>query len=316
MKDLLKINQLKVQFPTKEGMIKAVDGVNLTIRQGEVLGLIGESGSGKSVLALSMLQFLPKSTYIQGNVMFEGTNLLDCSHAEMRTIRGSRIGLIPQNPSSSLNPVLRIGMQVGEAIGRHRKLSSNKIKALSLQLLERMGFPDARRNVSSYPFQLSGGMIQRVLASIGIAGEPELIIADEPTKGLDALTRNKVTELMNDIVRETGATLLLITHDLHVARKICDRIGVMYAGHLIELRETEPLFVDPKHPYTEALLESLPERGLKPVPGLSPSLADDTGGCKFYRRCSVAKARCLEQPPRELTVKEDGGMVRCFLYDS
>ncbi len=314
MEPFLTMENLNVCFHTNGGTVKAVDDVSLPLHRGEVFGLIGESGSGKSVLGLSLLQLLPNTARMSGKIMYKGKNLLDLSQADMRKIRGGQIGLIPQNPSSSLNPVLRIGRQVEEGARLHRTWSRQEIRTYSVELLERLGFSDARKNLSAYPFQLSGGMKQRILAAIGIAGGPELIIADEPTKGLDAITREKVVELMREIVREAGATLLLITHDLHVARKLCDRIGVMYAGRIVEIGETECLFFEPKHPYTSALIDALPERGMKPIFGMAPSLTDEVGGCHFHPRCQFKDECCQIKPPPSYFLGEQRREVRCYLY--
>lgn len=309
------IENLHVTFQTNVGIVKAVNNVSLSLKRGEVFALIGESGSGKSVLGLSILQLLPPNAKIWGNITYKGKNLLTLTKKEMRKIRGKEIGLIPQNPATSLNPVLKVGRQVEEGAKLYRKWGKKQLRAHTISLLERLGFTNAVRNINAYPFQLSGGMKQRVLATIGISGAPQLIIADEPTKGLDAITREKVVQLLRDIVRETKATLLLITHDLHVARAVSDRIGVMYAGQIVEIGESCTIFAAPKHPYTNAFIEALPDRGMKPIPGMPPTMTAIVKGCTYYTRCPYKEDRCFKKSPPAFNVSQTDQKVRCYLYD-
>ncbi|SFF44663.1 Oligopeptide/dipeptide transporter, C-terminal region [Paenibacillus algorifonticola] len=333
---LMVIKQLDVSFQTREGLVQAVDGATLELKHGRIFGLIGETGSGKSVLGLSLVRLLPAHASVSGSLLYKGKDLLQLSPKEMRQIRGREIALIPQNPASSLNPVMTLGSQLREAIRAYAgRTGSKRLNAQAAGLLHAMNMPDAEQQLRRYPFQLSGGMKQRVLAAMGLAGSPSLLIADEPTKGLDALIRVQVTEMLANMARRTGAALLLITHDLDVARVLCDEVGVMYAGQIIEQGPAKELFAQPMHPYTRGLIASMPSRGMIPIAGTAPSLTDRPAGCKFYDRCGSAMPRCeAEQPDlyksahTEITNKEtepiDGTAkgqqaaakhkARCFLY--
>lgn len=344
---LMVIKQLNASFQTRGGLVQAVEGAALELKRGRIFGLIGETGSGKSVLGLSLMRLLPAHASVSGSILYKGRDLLQLSPKEMRQIRGREIALIPQNPASSLNPVLTLGSQLREAIRTYAGRAGNKqVNAEAAGLLHAMNMPDAEQQLRRYPFQLSGGMKQRVLAAMGLAGSPSLLIADEPTKGLDALIRVQVTEMLANMARRTGAALLLITHDLDVARVLCDEVGVMYAGQIIEQGPAKKLFAQPMHPYTRGLIASMPSRGMIPIAGTAPSLTDRPAGCKFYDRCASAMPRCEAEQPglyktaqTEITNKaiepEDDGTVegqqaaaehiaaqhtaaqhkaRCFLY--
>lgn len=268
MAPLLQIRQVKASFRTREGMVHAVNGVSLDLHQGEIWGLIGETGSGKSVLGLSIPGLLPDTAEVTGSIVFKGQDLLKLDRKSIRKWRGSEIALIPQNPAASLNPVLTIGYQLKEAMTRHRRTSSGRQWNKEAQrLLSQLHMPEPERKLGSYPFQLSGGMKQRVLAAIGMCGHPSLIIADEPTKGLDAMVRYQTVEMMRRVAYQTGAGMLVITHDLHVAESLCDGVGVMYAGQIVEQGHAADIFRNPRHPYTQGLLASMPARGMVPIPG-------------------------------------------------
>ncbi|CAG7629622.1 putative D,D-dipeptide transport ATP-binding protein DdpD [Paenibacillus solanacearum] len=294
-------------------MVHAVNGVSLEIRPGEIFGIIGETGSGKSVLGLSIPGLLPGNCEVGGSIVFKGTDLLRVDRKRLRHWRGSEIAFIPQNPATSLNPVLTIGYQVAEAIARFRKMQRRKaIAAQAAGLLRDLRMPAPEQKLKSYPFQLSGGMKQRVLAAIGLAGQPSLLIADEPTKGLDAIVRNQVVDMLHRMAQATGAAMLVITHDLHVAEALCDRVGVMYAGQLVEEGRAGDIFQAPKHPYTKGLLRSMPGRGMVPIPGTGPSLTEQAEGCAFYARCGERRPVCMSLRPALYasagTPEQDGGV--------
>ena len=309
---LLHIRGLSVGFPTRAGTVMAVDDVSLSIGKRETFGLIGETGSGKSVLGMAVMRLLPKSARIGGAIMLDGIDILTLDPEAVRQLRGGSIGLVPQNPGSSLNPVLRVGTQIGEAVRLHRGVSGRAAGQVVDDLLDRMGLPEPEKTARQYPFQLSGGMRQRVLTAIGIAGQPALLIADEPTKGLDAIIRGQVIETLYKAARETKASMLVITHDLQVAEQLCDRVGVMYAGKLLEIQTAETLFSDPKHPYTRALLNATPRKGLVPLPGIAPGLLDRPTGCVFAPRCGLVEIACGND--QAMRGKNGGAQVRCRLH--
>jgi len=311
---LLSIRNLETSFHTGDGVVKAACGIDLDIEDGRIVGLIGETGCGKSVLGLSVLRLLPRNAEVKGKVFYQGHDILKLTDEEMRRLRGKEIALIPQNPSTSLNPVLKIGTQIGEALQLHRQLSREKAWQAAVDMLRSLDLPSSEKRAEEYPHQLSGGMKQRVLAAIGIAGEPSLLIADEPTKGLDALIRVQVVEVLRQLAQQTGAALLLITHDLKVAAGLCDELAVMYAGEIIEHGPAEQLLSSPEHPYARGLLASLPGNGLKPIEGFSPSLINLPAGCQFHPRCPYAIKACIEKRPRLLEI-EEGHRVRCLLVD-
>ncbi|MDD2360847.1 MAG: ABC transporter ATP-binding protein [Syntrophaceticus schinkii] len=312
MAALLSIRNLKTIFYTEEGQVKASDDINLDLAEGKTIGLIGETGCGKSVLGLSILRLLPRNASIKGNIFYKKQDLLQLTDEQMRQLRGKEIALIPQSPSTSLNPVLKIGFQITEALQLHQKLAQKKAQKVAVDMLRFLNLPDPEKKVLEYPHQLSGGMKQRVLAAIGMAGKPSLLIADEPTKGLDAVLRVQVVEVLRQLTQKTGAAMLLITHDLKVAASLCDEIAVMYAGEIVEHGQTPQVLTDPSHPYTRALLASLPNNGLHPIPGYSPSLINLPFGCKFYLRCKQAQDICSKKrPPLE---KTNGRYVRCMFF--
>ena len=307
----LDISNLRVVFPTDDGLVKATNGVDLQIEVGENLGLIGESGSGKTVLGMAILRLLPRDARVEGEVKFNGRDLLSLSEEEMRRIRGKEIVMILQNPTSALNPVFTVGSQIEEALRLHKGLDGRSAKKQVVELLERVRIRDASKRAEDYPHQLSGGMKERAMIAMALASDPSLIIADEPTKGLDVSVKREILRLLKE-VSETKS-MIFITHDLASAAEICDRIAVMYAGELLEIARTEDLLNDPLHPYTKGFLGALPSRGMKPIRGMGPSLIDLPAGCKFHPRCDHAmEISKREHPP--MLQREDGRQVRCFLY--
>jgi len=306
---LLEISDLKTYFPTQSGIVRAVDTIDLSIRERETFGLIGETGCGKTVLGLTLMRLLHPTTTVEGTIRYRGKNLLTISEAEMRLIRGEEIAMILQNPTTSLNPVMRVGEQIAEAIRLHQGLRRRAAKEKAVEMLDSVRIPAASRRANEYPHEFSGGMKQRAMIAMGLACDPALIIADEPTKGLDVTIKAQITELIKETTKEKA--MLLITHDLGVARALCDRIALMYAGELVECATAEEIFENPLHPYTRGFLGSLPGNGLVPIPGMSPSLIDLPDGCRFHPRCSHAMAVCRKKHP-ELIEVEAGHFVRCF----
>jgi len=307
--NLLEITDLKTYFPTQDGIVRAVDTIDLSIRERETLGLIGETGCGKTVLGLTILRLLHPTTTVEGTIIYRGSNLLKITEAEMRRIRGEEIAMILQNPTTSLNPVMRVGEQIAEAIRLHQGLSRKDAKEKAIEILDSVRIPSPSGRVNEYPHEFSGGMKQRVMIAIGLACDPALIIADEPTKGLDVTIKSQIITLLEEVTEEKA--MLLITHDLGVARALCDRIALMYAGELVEYATTREIFENPLHPYTRGFLGSLPSNGLVPIPGMSPSLINLPDGCRFHPRCDHAKAICQKKHPDMIEI-EDGHFVRCF----
>ncbi len=306
---ILRISELKTCFSTPDGLVRAVDTIDLSIRERETVGLIGETGCGKTVLGLTIMRLLQSSTMVEGTILYNGTNLLEVSEAEMRKIRGEEIAIILQNPTTSLNPVMRVGEQIAEAIRLHQGLNKKDAAEKAVEMLDAVKIPSPSRRANEYPHEFSGGMKQRVMIAMGLACNPSLIIADEPTKGLDVTIKSQIIRLLKEVTEEKA--MLLITHDLGVARKLCDRIALMYAGELVECAPAGEIFDAPLHPYTIGFLGSLPRNGLVPIPGMSPSLINLPDGCRFHPRCANAKAICQKKHPGMVEV-EDGHFVRCF----
>ena len=311
---LLSIQNLKAHFHTEDGAVRAVNGVDMDIEEGEKLGLIGETGCGKTVLGLAILRLLSENTTVEGRILYKGQDLLTMSDHEIRKIRGKEIAMIFQNPLSSMNPVLTVGTQVAEPVELHQHLKKQDAMQRVIDMLKSVKIPLPQERVKEYPHEFSGGMRQRAMIAMGLICMPSLIIADEPTTGLDVTIQAQIIELMKEVLRDSGTSMLLITHDLTVAAELCDHIAVMYPGEIIEYASVRDLFKDPKHPYTRGFLDSLPDRGLKPIAGISPSLIDLPAGCKFHPRCSLATERCRKERP-ELIKVGIKHYVRCFLYD-
>lgn len=304
---LVAVRGLTVDFANDAQASRAVDGVSLEIAPGEALGIVGESGSGKSVTWLAALGLLPTRARVTGSVRIEGKELVGASRGDLERVRGSRIAMIFQDPSSCLNPVHRIGRQLVEALGLHRGLGGRAAEAEALRLLDQVGIADARRRLSDYPHLLSGGLNQRVMIAMALAGEPDLLVADEPTTALDATIQAQILALLGSIRHDTGMALVLISHDLGVVAENVDRVAVMYAGRLVEEAPGSDLFGAARHPYTQGLLAALPtltgpRRRLAAIPGTVPEPGNMPAGCRFAPRCPVAETRCASVPPPSRTV--------------
>lgn len=307
---LLDIRSLETQFFTDDGLARAVDGVSYSLARGETVGVVGESGCGKSVTALSVLRLIPNppGRIVGGEIRFEGVNLLDLSPAEMRRIRGNDISMIFQEPMTSLNPVFTIGNQIAEAVRLHQGLSNKEATNKAIEMLTLVGIPEPSRRVHEYPHQLSGGMRQRAMIAMALSCNPKVLIADEPTTALDVTIEAQILDLMRNLQSELGTAVILITHDLGVVAEMARKVVVMYAGKVVEQAPVETIFADPNHPYTQGLLNSLPsadlgkvaggqKRRLQEIPGIVPSLLNLPQGCKFASRCPKAMAVCEEKEP-------------------
>lgn len=302
---LLEINDLKTSFYTEAGEIQSVRGVSFSIDEGEVCGIVGESGSGKSVTAKSIISLIPDPGKIKhGEIFLEDVNLLSVSEKELRSIRGNQIAMISQDPMSSLNPVIKIGKQMTEIIVRHQKIGKKEARKLAVDLLREVGISSPEERFNQYPHELSGGMKQRVMIAMAISCKPKLLIADEPTTALDVTIQAQILELMKELKDKTNTAILLITHDLGVVAQNCSRVIVMYGGLIMEEGHVVDIFENPKHPYTEGLLRSLPKvtdgfkERLKPIEGTTPNLLNPPAGCPFADRCPHVMEKCrLEQPP-------------------
>jgi peptide/nickel transport system ATP-binding protein len=313
---LLEILNLATAFPTEIGSARAVDDVTLSVDKGKVLGIVGESGCGKSITSLSILRLVPPpGKIVGGKILLDGTNLLDLTEAQMRSIRGNKIALIPQDPMTSLNPVYTVGAQIMEAIELHQKVGHKEARKKAIEVLDRVRIPEAKTRVDDYPHQFSGGMRQRVMIAMALACEPELLIADEPTTALDVTVQAQILDLLREIQTSQGTAIVLITHDLGVVAEMCDTVAVMYAGSVVEYSDVRELFSNPKHPYTVGLLNSIPRPGtdrLTAIEGQPPSLTKLPSGCRFANRCPIKEDRCdLSIPPLE--EKSVGHVARCFL---
>jgi len=318
---LLNIKNLTTWFDTRAGKTTVVDDISFSIRKGETFALLGESGCGKSMTALSIMQLLPSqaSHNISGEVLLDEQDLLAMPEAAMRNIRGNRIAMIFQEPQTSLNPVLTVGSQIGEVLQRHKGLKGPEAQSRILELLDEVGIPDPKQRINEYPHQLSGGMKQRIMIAIALAGEPDLLIADEPTTALDVTIQAQVLDLLRKLQKETGMAVLMITHDLAVVSEMVDHVAVMYAGQIVELASRDEFFNNPKHPYSQKLFEALPsedkrEESLAIIPGTVPVLSQTFHNCRFDDRCQYAWQDCRSQIPQWLPLSEEHG-VRCFLYD-
>ncbi|MCS7255136.1 MAG: ABC transporter ATP-binding protein, partial [Thermomicrobium sp.] len=305
MEPLLEVRDLRTQFFTQDGVVKAVDGVSFHLMPGETLGLVGESGCGKSITALSIMRLIPSppGKIVSGEILFEGEDILKMSDDEVRSIRGRKIAMIFQDPMTSLNPVLTINRQISEALELHLGMSKQQARQRAIELLKMVGIPNAEQRVDQYPHQFSGGMRQRVMIAMALSCNPSLLIADEPTTALDVTIQAQILDLIRNLQREHNTALILITHDLGVVAGMTDRINVMYAGHIVESAPTEELFENPKHPYTVGLLNSIPrldaprKERLNPIRGLPPDLIDLPDMCPFVPRCDFAREKCSEKNP-------------------
>ncbi|MGH8618121.1 MAG: ABC transporter ATP-binding protein [Burkholderiales bacterium] len=323
---LLEVEDLQTHFFTRDGIVRAVDGVSFTVNAGETLAVVGESGCGKSVTSLTILRLIasPPGRVVGGSIRFEGRELLALPESAMRKIRGNEISMIFQEPMTSLNPVLTIGRQIGEALVLHRGLGKAEAAARAVEMLQLVKIPEAERRVTEYPHQLSGGMRQRVMIAMALACNPRLLIADEPTTALDVTIQAQILDLMRELKAKTGAAIVLITHDLGVVAEMAQRVVVMYAGRKVEEAPVGALFAHPRHPYTQGLLQSIPRLGvaqqggarprLAEIPGTVPSLKEAIPGCLFAPRCAHATERChREYPPLE--TKAPGHTVACWEAD-
>jgi oligopeptide/dipeptide ABC transporter ATP-binding protein len=316
---VLQVAGLQTHFFTFGGarVIKAVDGVSFTLREGETLGLVGESGSGKTTTCMSIVGLLPRAgRIVGGRVLFEGEDLTRKSQRELRRIRGRQIAVILQDPMASLNPLFTIYRQVAEPAFFHQHLRGRSLRERVQGLLRAVRIPSPEWRMRDYPHQMSGGMRQRIVGAIALAGGPKLVIADEPTTNLDVTIQAQYLDLLKDIQQETGVALIFVTHNLGIVAKMCDRVAVMYAGKIVEQAPVRELFDDPKHPYTRALLGSMPKLGnkepLASIPGQPPNLASLPPGCPFHPRCPEALSRCSTDTPVEV-VRADGSSARCWL---
>ncbi|MFC4619787.1 ABC transporter ATP-binding protein [Camelliibacillus cellulosilyticus] len=320
MYDLLEVKNLKTAFVTRKKATQVVRGASFGVNKGEIVGIVGESGCGKSVTSLSIMRLLhDTSGQVQdGEILFKDRNLLDFSEREMRKVRGKEIAMIFQEPMTSLNPVLKIGKQLVQGIMLHLNYSKEKAREHAINMLKSVGIPRAESIMDDYPHQLSGGMRQRVMIAMAMSCEPELLIADEPTTALDVTIQAQILELMKKLQAEHNTAILLITHDLGVVAEVCDRVVVMYAGKVVEEATVDELFASPRHPYTQGLIGSVPKLGqrqnrLYSIPGHVPSPDEMPKGCKFAPRCAKALPQCFEQEP-ELIAEPNGRKHRCWLY--
>ena len=302
MTDLLEVRDLTVHFDTEDGLVEAVDGVTFNVRSGEILGVVGESGSGKSVTALALLRLIrPPGRIVQGAVRFEGTDLVGLSEDEMRAVRGTRIAMVFQSPRTALNPVLSVGRQISRLFELHQGASRAEGRARTIEMLKLVGISEPERRARQYAHQLSGGMCQRVMIAMALATSPRPLLADEPTTGLDASIAAQILELLRDLGRRTGASILLITHDLGVVAEVCDRVAVMHAGQIVEVGAVRTIFARPLHPYTQALVRSIPridrDVTMEPIPGMVPSLLAPPPGCRYADRCPRVLDVCRHDRP-------------------
>jgi len=317
---LLEVKELETRFFTQDGVVQAVNQISYTLNEGETLGIVGESGCGKSVGVMSLMRLIPTppGKITHGEVLFEGRDLLKVSDEEIRNIRGNKIAMIFQDPMTSLNPVLTIGRQISEALELHLGMDKKQAKARTVELLEMVGIPSAADRVDNYPHQFSGGMRQRVMIAMGLSCNPQLLIADEPTTALDVTIQAQIVDLVKRLRDEIGMSIIWITHDLGVVAGLADRVIVMYAGRVVEEAPVKELYGNPRHPYTMGLLSSLPrldeERPAKlaSIDGLPPDLIDYPPGCPFYARCQYRLDKCLEAPP-ELEAVGVGHKAACYV---
>ena len=320
---LLEVRNLKTYFYTEDGTVKAVDGVDFEVYPGEVLGIVGESGCGKSVTSLSIMRLIGQpGKIIEGEIIYEGRDLLNLSDREMMAMRGNRISMIFQQPQTSLNPVFRVGEQIGEVLNIHQDFGKEAANKRTVELLKQVGIPDPERRMEAFPHELSGGMAQRVMIAMALACIPDLLIADEPTTALDVTIQAQILDLMRDLRTQLGSAVILITHDLGVIAEMADRVAVMYAGQIVEQTTVQTLFKEPLHPYTLGLIGSTPVLGrvrdkLDVIPGTVPNLVNLPVGCRFAPRCHARVSHnltvCTDKNPDLIQIRE-GHTIRCWLY--
>lgn len=322
MERLLKVTDLATSFKTHVGEVQAVRKVSFHLDKGEALGIVGESGSGKSITMMTIMRLLTENGVIKsGEVLFQDKDLVKISEKEMQGIRGNEIGMIFQDPMTSLNPVLKIGDQLTEALIKHKKVSKKEAYNKAIEMLSLVGIPSPKKRINQYPHEFSGGMRQRVMIAMSLMCEPKLLIADEPTTALDVTIQAQIIELMKDLKDKLGMSIILITHDLGVVADICDRVNVMYGGMIVETGSVRDIFYNPKHPYTWGLLKSIPnpklnmKERLKPIEGTPPDLLKPPVGCPFAPRCEYAMKICLAQRPTEFEFDEEH-KAACWLNDS
>lgn len=320
MNESLKVKNLKTYFFTYEGTLKAVAGISFTINQGDTLGLVGESGCGKSVTALSIMRLIPNppGRIVSGEIYTEGKNLLNFNEKEMRKIRGKKISMIFQEPMTSLDPVFTIGHEIMEAIQLHSSLNKKEARNKTIETLEIVGIPDAEKRINNYPHELSGGMKQRAMIAMALSCNPSLLIADEPTTALDVTIQAQILRLIDELKEKFGASVLLITHDLGVVAEMCDHVAVMYCGHIVEYTDIDTIFRNSLHPYTRGLNKSIPRldvdvERLETIKGLVPDLCDVPSGCPFRTRCNSCFEKCSKEMP-ELKNAGKNHLVKCHLF--
>ncbi|MFV9507193.1 MAG: ABC transporter ATP-binding protein [Oscillochloridaceae bacterium umkhey_bin13] len=318
---ILTVRNLKTYFFTEAGTVRAVDGIDLTLRRGEALGIVGESGSGKSVTSLSIMRLIqdPPGKIVEGSIVFDGTDVRGLDDEEMRHIRGNRISMIFQQPTTCLNPVFKVGDQITEALAIHQGLKGDEATRRAIELFNMVGLPDPARRIKQYPHELSGGQAQRVMIAMALACNPELLIADEPTTALDVTIQAQILDLMRALREKINTSIILITHDMGVVAEMVDTVAVMYAGQIVEYAEVKAIFAEPKHPYTQGLLASIPVLGqvveeLATIPGTVPSLINPPKGCRFAARCPQRFEKCDAEAPPLITL-EGGRQARCWLYE-
>ncbi|MFM1654323.1 ABC transporter ATP-binding protein [Brevibacillus sp. B_LB10_24] len=319
MEALLKVDNLNVNFRTDDGVINVIKNVSFDVREKEIVGIVGESGCGKSMTSLAIMGLVPKNGQVSGSILFEEKDLVNLPKKELGHIRGNRISMIFQDPMKSLNPVYTIGEQIDETIREHLKVNKDQAKQKTLDILGRVGIPNPERIYKSYPHELSGGMKQRIIIAMALVCSPKLVIADEPTTALDVTIQAQILELMREMRSIVDTSIILITHDLGVLAEMCDRVIVMYAGEVVEENTVEALFEHPMHPYTKGLLDSIPkmdeEQDILPyIPGQVPPPGKFPTGCRFSTRCPQAAETCFQSPPD--LYERAGGKVRCWLWEA
>lgn len=321
---LLEVRDLSLDYATKQGVVHALNGASLTLERNQLLGVVGESGSGKSTLGYALTRLLPRNAvHRSGEVVFDGVSMLDLTEKELQRIRGKRITMVFQDPMTSLNPLFKVKDQVGRVLELHRGVSKEQARKLALDSLSEVELPDPEQVLDSYPFQLSGGMQQRVMIAMALSTKPDLIIADEPTSAVDATIQEQILELISRLTKELEFSMLFITHSLEVVSAICDNIAVMYAGTIVETGTVSEIYSSPKHPYTQALMAAIPKprrdsteaKTLRPIPGALPDLRALPAGCKFHPRCPYVFDRCRAEDPRLISLGPDHN-VACHLYPS